>query len=178
MSPINNHYGILYDPSTLTPEPPLTPFASPTMTTHCHSCLATSPHPHATTTNFVCIVHQSDQRQPDQLFHVLSNRTILESYYNDYINNTTPEQAVPLIHQNDILLSNRALHKVTLRLCQSCHTAATQITVNQNGYLTEGTTDDWNEVAHAASQMIRKELLKNIVANTFASINTTTSNSH
>lgn len=174
MSPINNHYGILYDPSKLTPEPPLTPFASPTMTTHCHSCLATSPHPHATTTNFVCIVHQSDQRQPDQLFHVLSNRTILESYYNDYINNddNSTTQSVPRIHQNDILLSNRALHKVTLRLCQSCHTAATQITVNQNGYLTEGTTDDWNEVAHAASQMIRK------YRNTIATNNITTNNSH
>lgn len=157
MSPINIHYGISYNPTTLTPIPPLTPFASPTTTTHCHSCLTTSPQ---ITSNFVCIVHQKYQHT-EPLFHVLCNRTILQPYYQDYINYNddtstfTFTSTPPQIHKNDILLSNRALHKATLRLCQSCHTVATQITANQNGYLVEGTADDWNEVAHAASQMIR-----------------------
>lgn len=127
-----SHYGILYDRDTLKPVPPLTAFASTnpnTGPTHCHACLAYDnlSSSSMTTSDFVYILKQ--RRPSDPLFCVIT-------------------QGPYSVTENDILVSNRALHKITLRLCEHCHKRATDI-ANSQGYLTEGTTDCWEEVAHA-----------------------------
>lgn len=130
-----SHYGILYDSNTLKPVPPLAAFASAnpnTGPTHCHSCLAYDnlSSSSMTTSDFVYVLKQ--RRPSDPLFHVFTSGH--------------RSQEGDSVSENDIVVSNRALHKITLRLCGHCHKMATDIT-NGRGYLTEGTSDYWEEVA-------------------------------